>query len=201
MILEKVQGLIASFFWDIWRDCSSYIFFFNEYCYFFRFKVKMLRQFCEIGCIGKFRSLHKEFRACSGAIPTASLPAVKLQLSFLVWCNPGVILDNIIPVGWRVKQVLQKPLPQVSRAEHLEAFIFPHPLRNRWARVSDISSGVVVTPGAEVAATLAFWIICMSAAWPTCWLSGLPGLQSASEPVCSCFSVRSALRPNLAKII
>lgn len=133
MILEKVQGLIASFFWDIWRDCSSYIFFFNEYCYFFRFKVKMLRQFCEIGCNGKFRSLHKEFRACSGAIPTASLPAVKLQLSFLVWCNPGVILDNIIPVGWRVKQVLQKPLPQVSRAEHLEAFIFPHPLRNRWA--------------------------------------------------------------------
>lgn len=41
----------------------------------FKSKVKMLRRFCKIGCTTKFCSLHKEFRACSGTVLTANLPA------------------------------------------------------------------------------------------------------------------------------
>lgn len=82
---EKVQVLIASFF-EMYEEIALHTFFLVIHAVaFLGFKVKMLRQFCKIGCSSKFSSLHKEFRACCCTV--TALVCQPHNCKYLFWSD------------------------------------------------------------------------------------------------------------------
>lgn len=112
-VTGKSMSLNCFLFWDILRDCCS--FFFICAVASLGFKVKMLRQFCKIGCNSEFGSLHKEFRPCSCTHCCWFASHITANI-LLAWRNHWIIIIIPLCVLW-VEESETSPAEDVSSGE------------------------------------------------------------------------------------